>query len=271
MSIFTNMISQFNSISIRIKSAGIIAMCVLLTTVSCRYKERTLTVTPEPPYPQYGSLTVRLSNEAGGVPVAPGSGSYTNAAGNVYTVDMLKYYVSNFTLIKSDNTEHNFANYKLINAEDTSTCSFTLDSVANGNYKAIRFYLGVDSAHNHSLVNEGDLNASNGMVWTWSTGYIFFKHEGIFHNDTGGTSILLYHYGVDDNLKTVDIPVSEFEVSADRKVMYLKFDLNKLYGNPNVINFNGNGIHQSLDSKDRVWLGQMKANFSSAFIFDKVQ
>lgn len=265
------MISAIRSRFFALRYAGALAVCALLVTASCRYKEKAMVVTPEPSTPLYGSLTVKFSNEAGGTPVSIGAGSYTNAAGNVYTVDMLKYYVSNFTLIKSDNTEHNFANYKLINADDTATCSFTLDSVANGNYKAVRFYLGVDSAHNHSLVNEGDLNASNGMVWTWSTGYIFFKHEGVFTNDTGGTSILLYHYGVDENLKTVDIPVSQFSVSANHQVLYLKFDLNKLYGNPNVINFNGNGIHQSLDVKDRTWLGQIKANFSSAFIFEKVQ
>ena len=272
ISIFTYMISAIRSRFSAFRYAGALAVCALLVTASCRYKEKVLVVTPEPSTPLYGSLTVKFSNEAGGTPIVMGSGTYTNAAGNAYKVDLLKYFVSNFTLIKSDNSEHNFANYKLINAADTSTCSFTLDSVANGTYKAVRFYIGVDSAKNHTLLNEGDLNASNGMTWTWSTGYIFFKHEGTFINDTGGTSVLLYHYGVDANMKTIDIPVSAFTIAADHKTMLLKFDLNKQYGDPNVITFDsGNAVHQSLETRDRAWLGQMKANFSSAFTFDKVQ
>lgn len=265
------MISTISNRISAIRYAGILAVYALFMTMSCKYKDKESVVTPEPTA-QYGSITVKFANEAGGQPIVMGSGSYTNAAGNTYNVDLLKYFVSHFTLIKSDNSEHNFANYKLIDASDTSTCSFTLDSVANGSYKAVRFYIGVDSLKNHTLLNEGDLNPSNGMVWTWSSGYIFFKHEGRFVNDTGGNSDILYHYGLDAHLKTVDIPVSVFTVSADHKVLYLKFDLNTQYGTPNLISFSGgNNVHQSVETRDRIWLADMKANFSSAFTFDKVQ
>ena len=50
---------------------------------------------------------------------------YTNAAGNVYQVDLLKYYLSHFTLIKSDGTEYNLNNHELINAEVDTTCQFS--------------------------------------------------------------------------------------------------------------------------------------------------
>ena len=109
------------------------------------------------------------------------------------------------------------------------------------------------------------------MIWTWNTGYIFFKHEGNFKDDTGGTSFLLYHYGSDLGLATVDIPVSQFDVKGDNKTLFLKFNLNALYSSPGTINFNHNNIHQGSGFSDIFWLTALKANFPNSFSFDKVQ
>ena len=238
---------------------------------SCRTKDKDNTVVTPQVQKSYGGLTVKMSNEVAGQPVVFGSYNYTNAAGNQYKVETLRYYISNFTLIKSDNTERNFGNYKLIDAADSNKCKFTFDSVSNGTYKAIRFYLGIDSVHNHTGLQEGDLDPINGMIWTWNTGYIFFKNEGNFIDDTGGTSFLLYHYGADIGLATVDIPITEFEVKGNDHTLYLKFNLNNLYSAPNVVNFNGNNIHQAAAWSDMAWLRSLKGNFPGSFSFDKVQ
>ncbi len=251
------------------KFAGITLITGAILFSSCRTKDKINSITPE--IKNYGSLTVKVSNEAGGQPITFGTMSFTNAAGNKYSVDLLKYFVSNFTLIRNDGSERNFGNYKLIDASDTSTCSFTLDSVSNGSYKAIRFYLGVDSLHNHTVLNQGDLNPISGMVWSWNTGYIFFKHEGSYINDTGTSKILLYHFGTDAALSTVDIPITQFDINSNKKTLYIKFDLNSLYNAPNTINFTGNNFHQSTELSDRIWLGNLRTNFSSSFTFDKVQ
>lgn len=245
-----------------------IVISALLFT-SCRTRDKV--ITPETPVKDHGMVNITITNRAGGKIITQGGTEYTNLAGNTYDVSLLKYLISNFTLIKSDNSEHNFGNYKLINCLDSSTWSFTLDSVTNGTYKSIRFYLGVDSAHNHTLTNEGDLNASNGMVWTWSTGYIFFKHEGVFHNDTGSTQNILYHFGTDAALTAVDIPVSLFIVNGDSHTLYLNFDLNSLYAAPNKIDFTNNNTHQSLLATDKSWLADLRVNFPQAFSFVKVQ
>ena len=253
---------------LRFASKLLLSVCLFFS--SCRTKDNDNTVvTPE--IKQYGALTVKVSNEVNRQPIVFGSYNYTNSAGNLYKIDVLKYYISNFTLIRSDSSEINFYNHKLLNASDPESCMFTFDSVANGTYKAVRFYLGIDSAHNHTGLQEGDLDPINGMIWTWRTGYVFFKHEGNFINDTGGNSILLYHYGADDGLTTVDIPTTQFEVKGNSHTLFLKFDLNTLYNAPNVINFNNNNIHQSNGLADIFWFTSIKTNFPTSFTFDKVQ
>jgi len=237
-----------------------------LITTSCKKKNDNAA-----PISTTGKLTIKMNNEVSGQPVTFGQLIYTNASGSLYRIDLLKYYISNFTLIKDDNTENNFANYKLINAADTTTCNFSFDSVANGSYTAVRFYLGVDSARNHTGAQTGDLDPINGMIWTWNTGYMFFKHEGGFINDTGGTSPLTFHYGTDIALATVDIPVTKFDIKGDNHILYLKFDLNKLYDTPTVMTFNNSNIHESTLALDMPWIYRLKGNFPGAFSFDKVQ
>jgi hypothetical protein len=39
--------------------------------------------------------------------------------------------------------------------------------------------LGVNEAHNTSGANAGDLDPVNGMFWSWQSGYINFKIEGV--------------------------------------------------------------------------------------------
>ena len=246
------------------------AALIMANLFSCRTKDKPVTpVEPVTPNP-FGQLTVRFNNVVDAQPVKFDTIMYTNAAGNKYSVTELKYYISNFTLIAEDSSEKNFGNYKLINAADTNSCRFTLDSVKNGKYKAVRFYVGVDSARNHTGAQTADLDPINGMIWTWATGYIFFAHTG-FVADTGHNKVLVYHYGTDPALATIDIPVALFQVNSNNLTLDLNFNLNSLYNAPTVVNFRGNYVHQSDTFDDIPWIATLRQNFRSAFSFVKVQ
>ena len=130
-----------------------VAMLVTAFLFSC--KKDDFVVAP------FAKLKISFSNEIDGQPIVLGPLNYTNKAGNQYSVDLLKYYVTNFTLVKADGSETNFKNYALIDASDSSKFYFALDSVMNGDYTSIKFLLGVDSAHNHTLVQGGALDPSN--------------------------------------------------------------------------------------------------------------
>lgn len=217
-----------------------------------------------------GKITVTFRNEVDGQPVVLGPLAYTNGAGNKYSVDLLKYYVSNFVLIKADGTEQTFGIHKLINANDPASLNLTLDSVRNGDYTSVRFLLGVDSLHNHTGAQAGDLDPVNGMIWTWNTGYIFYKHEGNYITKTGDTASVVFHLGTDHALNTITVPISKFTVAGNSRKILLKFNLNSAYSSPdNNMDFNIDNNHMSSGPDEGFWIHDMKNYMSDAFSAEK--
>ena len=191
--------------------------------------------------------------------------TYTNAAGEDYRAYMLKYYLSHMSLVNENGERVELYAHELIDQSVPSSLELGDVVIPDGHYTSLEFNLGVDSLHNHSGDQGGDLDPMYGMIWTWNTGYIFFKHEGYFTSSTSGTEQpLIYHYGTDRALAPISIPL---ELHADRNasVINLQFDLNKLYSNPNTIAFTGNNNHQSLSTSDIPWINALRANFPNAF------
>jgi hypothetical protein len=114
-------------------------------------------------------------------------------------------------------------------------------------------------------VNDDDLDPSTGMIWSWNTGYIFFKHEGKFIDSTGQERSLLFHYGTDRGRALVDLPLDQFTLTGATKRLKISLDLEKLYGDPNIIDFNQYNNNQSLTIQEYPWIDQMRENFQNAF------
>lgn len=222
------------------------------------------------PLPTAGNITFIIKNNIDGQPIQIGAMNNVNEAGNTYSVDELKYYLSNFVLIRDDGTEFKAPNYELIDEESAASKYFVLENVPFGNYTGLRFYMGVDSTKNHSGVHTGDLDPVNGMIWDWSTGYIYFKHEGMFIDSTGTPDYLTYHLGTLKALVTEELPIS-MNFNSGVKVINMSFNLNKVYRSPNVINFNGENIHQSTGPGENGWLQLMRENFQGAFEVTSIQ
>lgn len=227
----------------------------------------------EPPVPSEANVKLRMNHKVGADSLILGQMNYTNAAGNQYQVDMLKYYITNITLIKADGTEWKSNNYDLVDVGIDSSANISLAKIPNGTYQKMRFYIGVDSVRNHTGAQEGDLNPIYGMIWTWNTGYIFFKHEGYFKDASGALKSLTYHFGTDRALTTVEVPFSGngLEIKGVDKKMTVNFDLNSTYESPNKVNFINNNNHQSTSSFDDRWIKDLKENFADAFTIGKIE
>lgn len=217
-----------------------------------------------------GNLTIQFNNLVDGKPLVADELNYTNAAGNKYSVSLLKYYVSNVVLIKDDNTEIPLGNYDLIDGfNPTNFSTVVANGISYGNYTGMRFYLGIDKSRNHTGAQDGDLDPMYNMIWTWSTGYLFMKHEGKFINSNNDTVNVQYHLGTDDALATITVPITLDMNSANKKLNIL-FDLNKMYVAP-VIDFNTDNIIHSTDTADATWIQNMKANAANAFSYQSQQ
>lgn len=125
----------------------------------------------------------------------------TSAEGQVHHFSELKYVISNIRLIKADGTEipYNINDMDkgatVVNQAKTATLDYTLSNIPSGEYKQIKFGLGVkpelntlDQAKFPKFYAEAGANDTR-MMWEWGTGYRFTKLEGFYDTDNKAMSI----------------------------------------------------------------------------------
>jgi len=230
---------------------------VVSTMVACKKDE---------PVAEETRFTLSVKNENNGSPIVMDQMSLQNGVGETYSVSLLKYYLAHAKLVKDDGTEVAFQTYKLID-ESTPSSNKYVKTIPSGKYTKLKFSVGVADSDNHTGAQAGDLDPLYGMFWTWSTGYIFFKHEGQFVSADGSTQGLVYHYGGDHALVDIEIPIS-LNVSGESMNKSLVFDLHKAYTAATAITFTNNNNHQSLSANDAAWLSDMSGNLSQSFHFE---
>lgn len=218
------------------------------------------------------NLTINFNNTIDGVSINSVSSQYTNAAKNKYSVSLLKYYVTNIVLVSENNDEFFAKNYNLVDMDRPEQNTFTLLDVPCAKYTKMKFILGVDSIRNKSGLQDGFLDPSFGMLWTWNTGYIFFKHEGNYIDSLNQTKPLRFHLGTSPARGFVEFPLPSVEInSSSTKKLTVNFDLNKAYSAKKIIDFNIDNNRQSESAADVFWIANLKANLEQSFSFGKVE
>lgn len=140
-----------------------------------------------------GTIKFTFTNTVKGNPIQLNTGIYTNNFGEQYNISKFKYYISHTGLSNIASTVTN-KEYYLIDENIASSKSISFD-VPVGSYTAINFLLGVDSARNVSGAQSGALDPLNDMFWTWNSGYIMAKMEGISPQSTIVNNKVEYHIG----------------------------------------------------------------------------
>jgi hypothetical protein len=85
--------------------------------------------------------------------------------------------------------------YHLLDAADARTLEWTLPVPENLSFTHIQFNIGIDSLTNCAGAFGGDLDPTNGMYWTWQSGYINVKLEGIAPNCPTRQNRFQFHIG----------------------------------------------------------------------------
>ncbi|MGH2648588.1 MAG: MbnP family protein, partial [Ginsengibacter sp.] len=122
-------------------------------------------------------IKITFRNNIKGSKIVFRDSTYTNPFNEKYTITKLRYYVTNLSVQKGPVSIKEENSYHLIDESipESQTINF---SVPAGEYDAINFLLGVDSLHNVSGAQTGDLDPTKDMFWTWNTGYVMAKLEG---------------------------------------------------------------------------------------------
>ncbi len=127
---------------------------------------------------QTGALEINIQPQYGGKPLRLNDSMYRNAAGDSFSIEVLRLYVGKCT-VTGENTHFTENNqYHLLDMEIPGAWSIFLTGIAPGRYNQLSFLVGTDSLMNVSGVQGGDLDPTLGMYWAWNTGYIHVKIEG---------------------------------------------------------------------------------------------
>jgi len=119
---------------------------------------------------------------------------YHPMSGDSLKFTVFKHYISNLKLKRTDGSYWVAPNsYHLLDVSVPSSLAIKLDNVPTGDYTGIEVTFGVDSLRNVSGAQTGDLAQSNGMFWSWNSGYIMIKAEGTSPQAAGGS--FSYHIG----------------------------------------------------------------------------
>lgn len=151
-------------------------------------------------------LSLEFDNIVGGQNLILNNVNFVNAAGEIYNIQLLQYFISNIKVYKADGTVFTVnqdSSYFLIKEAAPET-RFARVKVPEGDYTKVSFILGVDSVRSTMDIRErtGVLDPAgwmdDGMYWGWNPGYIFLKMEGVSPQaplDPTGVRKYRYHIG----------------------------------------------------------------------------
>lgn len=199
-----------------------------------------------------GKVSLEFDNRAGDAELVFGT-TYTTAAGEQISFTKFNYYISNVVFIKADGSSYVVPKdscYYLVQHDVEESRGPLISNIPAGDYTAIQFVLGVDSAKCAAPVEQrtGVLDpAGEGqdMYWSWNSGYIFLKTEGTSAQSTMENTFM-YHVGgfggttsaTINNIKTIKLiaPEDPIMVRTNRQPdIHMYVDAMKLFnGTTNI-------------------------------------
>ena len=179
--------------------------------------------------------------------VLPTWGGATWAMNTTYSTPDSKYlnftvnkmFLSHIKLVKNDNSEVEVSAANFVNFESNNTISLLAPV---GDYKALKFGIGLDSAQNHinPTANSTDavFGADPGMWWDVTLYHLFADIEGHAGTTTALGTTFFYHVGTDSFYKTATVPKSFSISNGQNTTLKLNADFQKLFygGGANTIN-----------------------------------
>ncbi|MNK28849.1 hypothetical protein D3C87_472340 [compost metagenome] len=227
------------------KLLSIIGLSALLIT-SCSKDNDTILVEAD------GKVTVSFDAVFGAQDFALNK-DFTSGT-KTFNFTKFRYWVSNVALVNSKGEAYKVPNsYFLV--EETSAVpvqegTFTypatkredvvLPNIPLGDYKTIKFSIGVDRKYNDNLsLQTAELSQLNGMTnvsWMWMTSYIFSSVGGKV-TENGTSKTLLVETGLNANYKTVtvDLPQAVKISSAKETKIVLNADVEKAIDGVDVV------------------------------------
>ena len=200
-------------------------------------------------YPSLADINIYFTQTVDGNPLVSDQMIYANHSGESYSVQTVRYLISNITLHTNNGANTIIDDVHFIDISIDSTLSLSVPAITDQNYTTISFTMGLDSNKNATNLF---LNESFYPSFSWPEflggGYHYMQLEGDFNSllngyatHTGGTN------GVDYSFN------KEFPITINSKNniydIYINMEIANWYQNPQKLNFTTNGIMGDANSQ----------------------
>lgn len=213
------------------------------------------------------TLQIEITPKVSGDNLQPASFRYQTSAGETFSITRVSYLASNFALQRNDGSWLEISNSVAWLDYDSNRNSVRLDKIPEGEFRAVRFAVGLNTNLNHADIAQfpasHPLNPNlNGLHWSWQGGYIFLALEGLWRNANGQLDGWAYHLARDPNATRITLAAS-LEITNETKVE-LDLDLATLLNAPRPLSFGKDGSSTHSRDGDPI-SAALTANLPGAF------
>lgn len=128
--------------------------------------------------------------------ISVGNKYFNHTTSDSISFDVIRFYISNIQFFQEEAFAFSLEKkHHLIDLGNPESLIINFDKNTKQNYNLIKFDLGIDSLTNVSGAFGGDLDPTNGMYWTWQSGYINFKLEGVTPSCPARKNFFQFHLG----------------------------------------------------------------------------
>lgn len=151
-------------------------------------------------------------------------------------INQLKFYISNFQLLQDGRIVFSELNsFHLIDFNTVNSTLLNIKTFEQVAFNSIKFNVGIDSITNAAGAMGGDLDPAHGMYWTWQSGYINFKIEGVYNAHTSSPKEIQLHLG---GYQTPFYNLQEVVLNTNSTKINIELDLNKFFNDIDVSQVN---------------------------------
>ena len=218
-------------------------------------------------------MVIRFENMVNGRHITLNDSNYLNPFGETYTISKFRYYITNIKLESVRRTGKESNSYHLIDEAKPGSRNFSC-TIKEGEYSSMSFLLGVDSIHNVSGAQTGALDPLNDMFWTWNTGYVMAKLEGISSSSLLRNNIFEYHIGGFKGNNCV-LQNIDLRFPSDEKVMVRKGHITEIIIQANINEWWTGSTDLKISTNASIttpgiFARKISANYAKMFVVQKV-
>jgi len=189
------------------------------------------------PEPTNGALMFHIHTMVDTSEVEDYGTVYTLTGGRKIRADLAQLYISEIELIKLDGSPVPVSGKIVLKKKETE--EYKIGDVPIGNYKTIRFKVGLNSTINDSTPSLSDTILNQPSMWLNTTaqpdGYAFVHFKGAIDTSASANGSVLspfdFKIGTSAHFHRVTLPDKQFSVSKSGGLVHFVADYSKLFTN----------------------------------------